>query len=189
MGKMEREVQAEIRRTKINTAVVLTIATVGVIALAAVAPNVVVMLARKGKINPYLKGQNAKRSLTRLIEAGYVKVENGKVSLTPRGESFAALLGEGEYAIRKPKRWDGKWRVLIFDIPQRRARLRHRLRSIFVSLGFYLLQDSVWVYPYDCEDLMTMMKVDLKVGKDVRYIIADKIELDTELRKHFSLPS
>ncbi len=55
------------------------------------------------------------------------------------------------------------------------------------ELGFARLQDSVWVYPYDCEDLMALLKADLKIGMAVLYMIVEHIENDKHLRAHFSL--
>jgi len=49
------------------------------------------------------------------------------------------------------------------------------------------LQNSVWVYPYDCEDLITLLKADFEIGKEVLYVIADKIENEKVLLKDFGL--
>ena len=51
----------------------------------------------------------------------------------------------------------------------------------------YRLQDSVWVYPYDCEDIIGLLKTDIGVGKDLLYMIADEIENDRHLRENFGL--
>ncbi len=56
------------------------------------------------------------------------------------------------------------------------------------EIGFVRLQDSVWVYPYDCEDFIALLKAELKIGKDVLYAIADTIEHDKGIRRHFNLP-
>lgn len=92
-----------------------------------------------------------------------------------------------DYHICKPKKWDGKWRILIFDISEKRKRDRDKLRFILRSIGFFKLQNSVWVYPYDCEDLINLLKTDLHIGKAILYIVADKIEYDINLKKRFDL--
>ena len=61
------------------------------------------------------------------------------------------------------------------------------MRRTIESVGFVKLQQSVWVYPYDCEDFITLMKADFKIGKDVLYVIADKIEYDRPLKEMFEL--
>ena len=55
--------------------------------------------------------------------------------------------------------------------------------------GFIRLQDSVWVYPYDCEDLIALAKANFRIGFDVLYMIVERIERDTHLREHFALPA
>lgn len=85
------------------------------------------------------------------------------------------------------KKWDGRWRMVVFDIPERRRNIRIRLRDFMREVGFVRLQDSVWVYPYDCEDFVALLKAELKVGKDVLYAIVDTIEHDNNIRKHFHL--
>ncbi len=55
------------------------------------------------------------------------------------------------------------------------------------ELGFARLQDSVWVYPYDCEDLMALLKADLKIGAAVLYMVVEHIENDKQLQTQFAL--
>ena len=93
-----------------------------------------------------------------------------------------------DFKIEIPRHWDGKWRLVIVEIPEKKRGVRDRIRGLVVRLGFLRLQDSVWVYPYDCEELVTLLKTDLKIGRAVLYIIADAIEFDRPLRAHFGLP-
>lgn len=188
MGKLEQELKKEIRRTRINTAIIRTLAVGGVIAVGILAPNVLGALGKLGLINPAQKRQTIRKSLGRLIENGYVSFEKGEVRLTRKGEKLAAFLGEGRMKVSKPRRWDGKWRILIFDIPERRKISREKVRNMLIELGFKKIQDSVWTYPYDCEDLIQILKADLRIGKDLLYIIADKVERDRALRQEFGLP-
>ena len=187
MGKLEKEIKKQVRRTRINSAIIATLSVAGILAVGVIAPNVIGVLGKMGLINRVQRRQNVKRSLTRLIEKGYVVVEDGKARLTPKGETFAVFLKEGSVAIKKPKRWDGKWRIIIFDIPEKKKYKREQIRMMLADLGCTRLQDSVWVYPYDLEDIVTLLKTELYVGKNLLYIIADKIENDSSLRTHFSL--
>ena len=191
MGEIEKGVKARIRKTKINKAVITTLAVTGGLVVALIAPNVLGALGKLGLINPRQKRQGVEKSLSRLIRFGYVTLKDGdrgkRVLLTEKGERYAALLGEGRLKLKKPRRWDGKWRLLIFDIPERRRKQRDQIRATLVNLGFYRLQDSVWVYPYDCEDLVTFLKTDFKIGKDLLYVVADAVEYDLPLRSYFKL--
>jgi len=188
MGKIENKIRSDIRRTKINKAIIASLAITGGLALAVVAPNVLRIL---GKTFSPQRRQGVGRSFSRLIRYGYITLEStsqGKrARLTEKGIKFAALLGEGKLKPKKSNRWDKKWRILIFDIPERFRKQRDHVRSTLRTLGFYRLQDSVWVYPYDCEDLITLLKVDFKIGKNLLYIVADAVEYDKPLRIHFNL--
>jgi DNA-binding transcriptional regulator PaaX len=188
MSKLENELRVEVRRTKINKAVLATILGAGILAMAVVAPNTLSLL---GSIGPRNRKFRAEKTLTRLINKGYVSIttKNGQkhVSLTSKGELLAHSMDEGRIHLKPQKSWDGKWRMLIFDIPEKKRFVRDRIRNTLNSIGFVRLQDSVWVYPYDCEDLITLLKIDFKIGREMLYIIADKIENDIALRKNFGL--
>src|SRR3989344_3179497 len=110
MGEIEKKVRAEIRRTLINSAIITILAGAGVLTVALMAPNALQILKQFGLKNPNQKRQSITKSLERLIERGYIKVEgsgkNKTIALTPKGEKFAALLGAGRLAPKKPKRWD-----------------------------------------------------------------------------------
>lgn len=79
--------------------------------------------------------------------------------------------------------------VTFFDIPERRRGVRSRLRLFMSEYGFVRLQDSVWIYPYDCEDLIALAKANLRIGVDVLYMIVERLERDTHLREQFNLRS
>ena len=49
------------------------------------------------------------------------------------------------------------------------------------------MQDSVWIFPYDCEDLITLLKADFKVGYDLLYMVVDKLEGDHIFKDYFKL--
>jgi len=189
MAGLEKELRDEIRRSKINKAVIHTVAISGAIATGLIAPNILGALGRAGVLSQ--QRRQIKTAFSKLLAYEYIKIEkrDGKsyTRLTPKGEHFAARMGEGRLVPKKPKHWDKKWRLLVFDIPEKRRRTRTLVRQTLLNLGFYRLQDSVWVYPYDCEDLIILLKADFKIGKDLLYVIADKVEHDSAIRSHFCL--
>jgi len=65
--------------------------------------------------------------------------------LTEAGRLIA--LGSRDPVARWKRRWDGKWRMVLFDVPQSRASDRVRLRRSLADRGFGYLQDSVWITP------------------------------------------
>lgn len=191
MGKLEQEAKIRRRKRDIEKTILATVAAAGVLSVALVAPKVLDLL----KYTPLNKYKFAYRTRTvagRLVAMGYMTwVErDGKkfLRLTPAGQKMMQLEKEkAALKARKKKRWDRRWRMVVFDVPERRRKVRGRLCAIMREVGFVRLQDSVWVYPYDCEDFVVLLKADLKIGKDVLYAIAETIEHDAPLRKHFGL--
>lgn len=190
MGKLEEVSQKRKRKQDIQHAVLATIAVTGFVAFAAVAGNALQLLDYLPN-NKYNLRYRAKSAAGRLIVKGYANwVErDGKkyLRITPTGRRALAF-EQAKVALKnQKKKWDGRWRMVVFDVPERRRNVRNRLCAVMESVGFVRLQDSVWVYPYDSEDFIALLKAELKIGKDVLYAIADTIENDKGIRKHFRL--
>ena len=183
---MERNRQ-KLERGDLQEIILSTVAVAGIIAAGLLAPNAVVAMAKLGLIPGPRQREIINSSRNRLIKRGLLKYEHGKLRLTTKGKAQLSRLRLLNYKLKKPKYWDKKWRVLIFDIPERRKVTRNRVRAVLSRLGFERLQDSVWVYPYDCEDVLTLFKADFRVGKDMLYMVVDSIEHDGHLRSHFAL--
>lgn len=88
-----------------------------------------------------------------LKRKGYIKIKIVKdkkaIMLTKGGINMALRAG---FRLDKKKRDDGKWTMLIFDVPEKHRNLRSLLRSVLSNLGYKILQKSVWVSPYDVSD-------------------------------------
>lgn len=84
---------------------------------------------------------------------GYIAIKNFErkkaVMLTPKGAE--KVLKIKLRFDKRPLREDGKWQMLIFDIPEEEKLLREILREALIELGYQRLQDSVWVCPYRVE--------------------------------------
>ncbi len=191
MGNLEVASAKRRKKQDIQKAVLAAVAVTGLLAVAAVAPNTLQLLRflPKEKFNLQYR---AKTAVKRLVAKGQVKwvEKNGKkyLRLTPSGQKIFIFEQAKVSLHNQKKKWDGRWRMIVFDIPERRRALRARLRGVMREIGFVKLQNSVWVYPYDCEDFIALLKVDMKIGKDVLYAIADTIENDTALRQKYNLP-
>lgn len=184
-----------IRRAKIQDVIIQTLYGATALALAVMAPNAVRLLryadpglSKKRKPDHRIR-QALKRLEARSLVARVGKGRGAQFALTKRGERYAERLRVmGSFATPVPRRWDGRWRIVIFDIWERRRPVRLRLREMLKKIGFVKLQNSVWVYPYDCEELLMFIRTELKLGPSVLYIVAEGIENDARLRRRFSLP-
>ena len=187
MGKQEEDSRKRTKRNQLRKIILETVKVAGIISVALVAPNAVGAMVKLGILPSPRQKDVVRRSSYRMVKAGLMEWKDRKLRLTQKGERALRAMSLTQFADKKPRRWDGKWRVLIFDIPERRRGLRIKLRLTLQSIGFVRLQDSVWVYPYDCEEFITLLKADFHVGNDLLYLIVDSIEHDSFLRKHFKL--
>jgi DNA-binding transcriptional regulator PaaX len=183
---MERAEKIDYRKI-----ILAVIGLTGVIALATVAPNCIQLLRflphQKSKKRYYIQ-----TVITRLINHGLLKVESNHrghkiVKLTEQGKSLLKKYKMEDLSINKPKKWDSKYRVIIFDIKEWKRGTRDELRSWFEKLGLIRLQNSVWVYPYECREIIALLKANYRIGNEVLYMEVTHIENDRWLKKAFNL--
>ncbi len=175
------------RRVDCRKIILGTVSVAGILAVGLVAPNALGAMAKLGLIPGNRQKEIIDTAQKRLIRQGLLVYKGGFVQLTPKGRTVLQELELKNYQIKKPRRWDKKWRVLIFDIPETRRHTRTLIRITLRQIGFVRLQDSVWVYPYDCEALIMLIKTDIGVGKDILYMVVEKLEGDIYLRSQFDL--
>ena len=183
---MEKEAKKRKRKRDIQFALLSTIKALGVIGLIITAPNSLKMLSKFG-IYINKPTQVIKRSLYTLQKRGHIAYENNRYVLTKKGKDRLSKEILNEFNLGKAKKWDGMWRILVFDVPERYRKNRDHLRLLLKTKGFVLLQRSVWVYPFDCEDFVSLIKVEYKLHHSLLYIIADTIEHDEQLRSFFGV--
>ncbi len=187
MGKLESKVGENFRNTRLQRAVLSIAEKIADLTNEALTGSIFRMYKLRDKHEQKRKYRSILATRERLLSHGLLKREGKFVTLTEKGRMRLQEWSYRDYRIPQPKRWDGKWRVLIFDIPERRKKLREKLRNTLHAIGFKRLQDSVWIYPFDCEDLITLLKTDFKIGKDLLYIIAEAVENDRALRDYFGV--
>ena len=166
------EKQKEVAKT-----IVLALGIVGVVSLVAVAPGL-------GKIIPLLQKVDTRRinqEIKRLYKRGLVEIikrKNGveEIRLTKKGKAKLVQYNIDQLKVEKPQKWDGKWRVVIFDIPVTKNQSRELLRRKMKQLGFYKLQNSVFVHPYPCLEIVEFIREYFGVKAEVEYIEADNME-------------
>ncbi len=137
-------------------------------------------------------GWGMRRTLKRLKKQKYIAVSeddegNVTVRITKQGMTRALSYKLESMALQKPTKWDGKWRVVAFDIPEKYKGLRDVFRMRLGQLGLYQLQESVYVSPYQCFKEIEFLRELYGVAFTVRYIVADSIEDDASLKQRFQL--
>lgn len=139
-----------------------------------------------------LKEEQWKNSFYYLRGNGLIDVEyRGRqlyIHLTEEGKKVAKKCRIDDLKIKKPKKWDKKWRMLIFDIGERDRAKREALRGKIKELGLFKLQKSIWIHPYDFSaEIAELKKFFLFREGELVLITAEKIENDGMLKNHFKL--
>ncbi len=142
----------------------------------------------RGSYSPW----GMRRTLKRLKKQKYVTIHesrDGKVTITiTKNGMVRALTYElNTLSIQKPTRWDGKWRVVIFDVPEKDKKLRDTFRMRLRQMGLYQLQKSVYVSPYPSFNEIEFLRELYGIAVTVLYLTVEKIEDDAFLRTHFDL--
>ncbi|MDO8729389.1 MAG: hypothetical protein Q7K26_05945 [bacterium] len=187
MEKLEESNRRKIRRRDLQQLILQTIATAGVLSIGLLAPNVLKAMKKFGLITNRRQKEYISSSASKLVKRGLLFYDGKTYCPTLSGQSLLHRWQFADFKLQKPKKWDRKWRVIIFDIPENKRKVRDLIRHLFHQAGLRRLQDSVWAYPYDCEDILTLLKTDLGVGKYVLYLIVDELENDKHLREDFDL--
>jgi len=126
-----------------------------------------------------------KKRLIRIIQ----KDDNDFLEITKLGKKELLRYDIDELEIEKSKAWDGKWRMVIFDIPEKFKNARVALSRKLKSMGFYGLQKSVFIYPYECENEIDFIREFFDVKKFVILLCVPTMGdyYDLILKKHFDL--
>lgn len=124
---------------------------------------------------------------TKLISAH--KNEDGTFTmiLSDQGRKRALTYNLGNMHIAEPAKWDGNWRVVLFDIPEEKRGARDSLRARLLNLGFFELQRSVLVHPFECRDEIEFLIELGDIRPYVRYMRAHHIDNEPHLKKFFRL--
>jgi len=177
------------KKLQITKDILLTFLKIGgVLSIMVLAPNALQMLKILGFDKRYKK-DNFSKSFYYLKNKKLIKLkpEGGgtKISLTERGRRRAFRYYLDDLKLKKPKKWDKKWRIVIFDIPEKRRLARDLLRAKLKELEFIKLQKSVFVAPYPCQKEIEFIIDFYKIKPYVIFIITKEIKYDKKLLKRF----
>src|SRR3989344_79007 len=115
------------------------------------------------------------------------ETSQGKYRFTRKGQIWFKRSLLNFHRINKTK-WDAKWRVVIFDIPQELHNKRNLFRNKLRLMGFYMIQKSIFVFPYPCEEELSECCKKIRVGDYVDVMIVERLGAkQNEIKKHFNL--
>lgn len=168
------------------------LATVGAIGMIFLFPGAGAVIGSLVLGNREYSPWQTRRVIDRLKKQKYISVEyleegKVKVKITKNGRVKALSYQLEEMELKIPKKWDGKWRVVIFDIPEKYKRVRDLFRMRLVQLGLYQMQESVYISPYPCFDEIEFLRELYGISFTVEYLLVERVEDDSKIKIHFDL--
>ena len=159
--------------------------TAGLVSVLVVAPGV-------GHIIKYAKqkswDEKLKRSFKRLEKRGLLQEKSkGVYALTQEGEKRAFQYRLQTLKIKEEKKWDKKWRVVMFDVPEDKKQARRAVNLALKKLGCVQYQKSVFITPFPCEEEINFVGKAFDIRSNIKILVAEKIEGDSQFRKSFGV--
>ncbi len=164
----------------------------GTIVIAVQSPYFIINLLRNHRTWKKYPKKKIGDTFSNLRKQGFIEIKREVnqiyICLTEEGRKRAGMFQINNLEIKKSKKWDKKWRMVIFDIPQLKKTQREAFRGKLKELGFYCLQKSAWVYPFECRDEIELLRDFFGLSEDeLRLIVAEKLGNDNKLLGYFKL--
>ncbi len=152
-----------------------------------VAPNSLILTDMLMK---HMDSKSAKKTVSYLKYRKLIEVKarrDGSLDcrLTGRGQKRYIKLEFDALTIKTPRSWDGKWRLVLFDIPTSRNNHRRVFASKLAELGLYMLQKSCWIHPFDSQNEIGFLIDQLGLDKFVSYLVVESGNFTDHAEAHF----
>ncbi|MFZ2303795.1 MAG: hypothetical protein WAV98_03350 [Minisyncoccia bacterium] len=162
----------------------------GFIVMCLAMPNlaqVVDLFKPKNSRDRYRVGQAVKR----LQKNNMIRIVNHNghevVELTSQGKKKVLDYDLENMQLETKKKWDGKWRIVMFDIPQTKKKARDAVSYKIKEIGMYPIQKSVFVFPHPCKDEIDFVGGIFGVRENIIYIEATHIDGAEKVKRHFKI--
>jgi len=132
-----------------------------------------------------------KRVVNNLEKQGLVKNKKCNSSygfeITKKGQKRLQKEKMEDLKVKKTKKWDRVWRIVIFDIPNTKRGIRNAVNIKLKDMGFTPIQKSTFIVPYECREEIDFLGKYYGVRKNIKYILAKKIDDEKLMRKKFEI--
>lgn len=164
----------------------------GMVCIAASSPYFVLSLMKN--ISKYRPNEKQKflDAFNYLRKRGLIEIKKEShdilIALTEEGKKQAGKYQIDDLEIIRPKKWDKKWRLVIFDIPSQQSTQRNAFRRKLKELGFYPLQKSVWIHAFDCKEEIALLREFFGLNKrQIQVLLVKRLENDSFLKRFYGL--
>ncbi|MEK7487960.1 MAG: hypothetical protein AAB598_01405 [Patescibacteria group bacterium] len=110
-----------------------------------------------------------------------------KVRLKKGGKEVVLKYNLETMTLARPKKWDGTWRLMMFDIPSHKNAVRDALRWKLKELGFYQLQKSVFLSPFPCEQEIDALGMFWGVRDNILLMRVSYFEGEEKIKRIFKI--
>lgn len=163
----------------------------GVVTIAAVAPNVFAAVGKIGRRRLFMNEKDfrrcryyfSRRNLAQFTGVG----ETTRMRITEKGKRQVFRSAFDQMRLEKKQQWDGIWRIVIFDIPDKHKGEREGFRNQLRRFGMHCMQESVFVAPYPCEREVELLIYAFSLSPYVRVIRTRELFGDDDLRERFDI--
>ncbi len=128
-----------------------------------------------------------RKRLKALEKEGYIILQGEKVVLTPKGELLLTQIQGEDVTLTIPHRWDGIWRLVAYDIPNKKKTQRDSFRAQLKEWGFVQVQESIWVFPYESKEEVAIVAKYLGINPFVLYMTAAHLPGEQDVQTHFNI--
>ncbi len=131
-----------------------------------------------------------RRNLKRLQNQKIVEIinESGQevIKLTQKGHTKYLRCKLEELSL-KGRPWDGKWRLVIYDISKLKKSAQENFRRVLKQINFFPLQKSVYLMPYKCSEEIGYLREYFNLGEEVLLLEVSKLENESYYKQYFGL--
>lgn len=164
----------------------------GALTVAAIAPNVFAAYGRTARRRVVFDRRQLQASRKYLQQRRYFEFrplgnDRFRVTLTDKGRARALEMAFATFRAPKPETWDGRWRIVLSDIPDKHKSERDTFRKKLLEWGFYPFQESACIYPYECREAVVFLMSVLGISTYTQYLEVVYVLDDADFRNHFHL--
>jgi len=127
------------------------------------------------------------RSIKNMTDLGLIETVNSDnecyARITPKGRQKLTSIKLDSKNTLVSNNWDGKWRIVLLDLPESRKAERESIRYLLKKANFVCLKNSAWISPYPFEHLFENIKKDLGLTNEL--IILTTNTVDEASEKYF----
>lgn len=147
--------------------------------------------AQIGKEWSSVKTESLRRAIQELYQNKMISIKESSdgivtLKLSDQGRKKVLEYNLEEIKITKPSKWDGKWRMVLFDIPSSKKKIREAFRRHLGRIGLYQYQKSVFIHPYECDNEIDFLIEFYGIRKYVRKLVVSAADDDLNMRSIFN---